>query len=86
MPSSWSLKGPSHPEEGKLINISLGYEVLPLCMKSFLCVYWAQQNYAETLADNLGLFACFQKRSLRRCLDYLLPFLCACTMFILLKL
>ena len=39
MPSPWSLKGPSHPEEeGKQINISLGYEVLPLCM--------AQQNYA----------------------------------------
>ena len=33
MPSPWSMKGPSHPEEeGKLINISLGYEVLPLCM------------------------------------------------------
>ena len=33
MPSPWSIKGPSHPEdEGKLINISLGYEVLPLCM------------------------------------------------------
>ena len=33
MPPPWSLEGPSHPEEeGRLINISLGYEVLPLCM------------------------------------------------------
>ena len=33
MPSPWSMKGPSQPEEeGRLINISLGYEVSPLCM------------------------------------------------------
>ena len=33
MPPPWSLEGPSHPEkEGRLINISLGYEILPLCM------------------------------------------------------
>ena len=40
MPSPWSIKGPSHPEEeGKLINISLGYEVLPLCMgPAELCI------------------------------------------------
>ena len=38
MPPPWSLEGPSHPkEEGRLINISLGYEILPLCM--------TQQNY-----------------------------------------
>ena len=30
MPPPWSLEGPSHPEEeGRLINISLGYEILP---------------------------------------------------------
>ena len=33
MPSPWSMKGPSQPEEeGRLINICLGYEVSPLCM------------------------------------------------------
>ena len=38
-PSPWSIKGSSHTEEeGKLINIFLGYEVLPFA--------WAQQNYA----------------------------------------
>ena len=32
-PPPWSLEGPSHPEEEeRLINISLGYEILPLCM------------------------------------------------------
>ena len=31
--SPWSMKGPSHPEEeGRLINISLSYEVFPLYM------------------------------------------------------
>ena len=40
MPPPWSLEGPFHPEEeGRLINISLGYEVLPLCMgPSELCI------------------------------------------------
>ena len=31
MPHPWSLEGPSHPEEeGRLINIPLGCEILPL--------------------------------------------------------
>ena len=35
MPPPWSLEGPSHPEDkGRLINISLGYETLPLCKGS----------------------------------------------------
>ena len=40
MPPPWSLEGPSHPEEeGRLINISLGYEILPLCMsQTKLCI------------------------------------------------
>ena len=40
MPSPWSLEGPSHPEEeGRLINISLGYEILHLCMgPAELCI------------------------------------------------
>ena len=40
MPPPWSLEGPSHPEEeGRLINISLGYESLPLCMgPTELCI------------------------------------------------
>ena len=48
MPLPWNLEGPSHPEEEKLINISLGYEVLPLCMgPTELCINVSQQ---------LGLF------------------------------
>ena len=40
MPPPWGLEGPSHLEqEGRLINISLGYEVLPLCMgPAELCI------------------------------------------------
>ena len=40
MPPRWSLEGPFHPEEeGRIINISLGYEVLPLCMgPAELCI------------------------------------------------
>ena len=40
MPLPWNMKGPSHPgEEGQLINISLGYEVLPLCVgPAELCI------------------------------------------------
>ena len=40
MPPPWSLEGPSHPEEeGRLINISLGYEILHLCMgPAELCI------------------------------------------------
>ena len=40
MPPLWSLEGPSHPEEeGRLINISLGYEILPLYMGPIkLCI------------------------------------------------
>ena len=46
MPSPCSIKGPSHPEEeGKLINISLGYEVLPLCMgPAELCMNVSRQT------------------------------------------
>ena len=51
MPSPWSLKGPSHPEEGKLINISLGYEVLPLCIlgPAKLCINISRQTWAFAL-------------------------------------
>ena len=64
MPSPWSIKGPSHPEEeGKLINISLGYEVLPLCMgPAELCIKISWQTWAFTLPPQkdfwtlLGLF------------------------------
>ena len=40
MPPPWNLEGPSHPEEEeKLINISLGYGVPPLCMgPTELCI------------------------------------------------
>ena len=48
MPPPWSLEGPSHPEdEGRLINISLGYKTLPLCMGSEeLCINVSRQTWA----------------------------------------
>ena len=51
LPSPWSLEGPSHPEEeGRLINISLGYEILPLCMgPTKLCINANQQTWAFVL-------------------------------------
>ena len=51
MPSPWSFKGPSHPEEeGKQINISIGYEVLPLCMgPAELCINISRQTWAFIL-------------------------------------
>ena len=51
-PSPWSTKGPSHSEEeGKPINISLGYEVLPLCMGTAeLCINISRQTWAFALS------------------------------------
>ena len=56
MPSPWSFKGPSHPEEeGKLINISIGYEVLPLCMgPAELCINISRQTWAFILPPKKG--------------------------------
>ena len=64
MPFPWSLEGPSHPEEeGRLINISLGYEILPLCMgPAELCINVSRQTWAFVLPPKkdfrtlLGLF------------------------------
>ena len=69
MPSPWSIKGPSHPEEeGKLINISVGYEVLPLCIgPAELCINVSQQIWAFTLPpkkDFWTLFGLFTALSL----------------------
>ena len=57
------MKGPSHPgQERKLINISLGYEVLPLCMGAAeLCTNVSRQTWAFVLPPKdfqtlLGLF------------------------------
>ena len=62
-PPPWSLEGPFHPEEeGRLINISLGYEVLPLCMGLELCINVSRQTWAFILSPKknfqtlLGLF------------------------------
>ena len=60
----WNLEGPSHPEEEKkLINISLGYEVLSLCMgPTELCINVSRQTWAfalplkEDFRTLLGLF------------------------------
>ena len=51
MPPPWSLEEPSHPEEeGRLINISLGYEILPLCMDpTKLYINVSQQTWAFVL-------------------------------------
>ena len=51
MPPPWSREGPSHPEEEeKLINISLGYKVLPLCMgPTELCINISQQTWVFAL-------------------------------------
>ena len=64
MPPPWNAEGPSHPrEEGKLISISLGYEVLPLCMgPAKLCIKVSRQTWVfilptkEDLWTLLGLF------------------------------
>ena len=64
MPPPWSFEGPSHPqEEGRLINISLGYEILPLCMgPTKLCINVSRQTWAFILPPKrnfhtlLGLF------------------------------
>ena len=64
MPPPWNLKGPSHPgEEGKLINIFLGYEFLPLCLgPGLLCINLGRQTWAFLLSPKedfrtlLGLF------------------------------
>ena len=64
MPPPWSLEGPSHPkEEGRLINVSLGYEILPLCMgPPELCINVSRQMWAFILPPKwnfhilLGLF------------------------------
>ena len=63
MAPPWSLEGPSHPEEERLINISLGYEILPLCMgPAELCINVSQQTWAFILPPKknfrtlLGLF------------------------------
>ena len=64
MPPPWSLEGSSHTEEeGRLINISLGYEILPLCMgPAELCIKVSQQTWAFVLPPKknfhtlLGLF------------------------------
>ena len=51
MPPPWSLEGPSHPEEeGRLINTSLGYEILPLRMgPAEICINVSRQTWAFVL-------------------------------------
>ena len=64
MPPPWNLQWPSHPEEKeKLINIVLGYEVLPLYMgPAELCINVSRQTWAFVLPPEkdfrtlLGLF------------------------------
>ena len=64
MPPPWSLEGPSHPEEEeRLINISLGYEILTLYMGPIkLCINVNRQTWAFILPPKknfhtlLGLF------------------------------
>ena len=63
MPPPWNLEGPSHSEEKRLINIPLGYEILPLCMgPTKLCINVNQQTWDFVLSPKknfhtlLGLF------------------------------
>ena len=64
MPPHWSLERPFHPEEeGRIINISLGYEVLHVCMgPTELCINVGRQTWAFVLPPKknfwtlLGLF------------------------------
>ena len=64
MPLPWNLEGPSHPKkEEKLINISLGYEVLSLYMgPTELYINVSRQTWAfalplkEDFWTLLGLF------------------------------
>lgn len=62
MPLPWSLEGPSHPEnEGRLINISLGYTLLPLCMGSAeLCINVSQQTWAFILPQKKNFHTLFR--------------------------
>ena len=48
MPPPLSSEGPSHPEEeGRLVSISLGYEILPLCKgPTELCINVSLQIWA----------------------------------------
>ena len=61
MPPPWSLEGPSHPEkERKLMNISLGSEILPLCMgPTKLCINVSQQTWAFVLPPKKNFHTLF---------------------------
>ena len=56
MPPPWSLEGPSHPEEERrLMNISLGYVILPLRMgPAKLCTTVGQQTWAFILPPKMN--------------------------------
>ena len=62
MPPPWSLEGPSHPEEeGRLINISLGYKILPLCMgPAELCINVSRQTWAFILPPRKNFHTLFR--------------------------
>ena len=62
MPPPWSLEGPSHPEdEGRLINIPLGYKSLPLCMgPAELCINVSRQTWAFILPPKENFHTLFR--------------------------
>ncbi|XP_043316072.1 endogenous retrovirus group K member 113 Env polyprotein-like [Cervus elaphus] len=62
-PPPWSRAGPTHPDqEGKAINISIGYKVLPICFgasppcMSILPQWWGY-SYNNGTGFRLGFFA-----------------------------
>ena len=57
-----SLERPSHPEEeGRLINISLVYKILPLCMgPAELCINVSQQTWALILPPKKNFCTLFR--------------------------
>ena len=62
MPPPWSLEGPSPPEEeGRLMNISLGYKILPFCMgPAELCINVSRQTWAFILPPRKNLHTLFR--------------------------
>ena len=62
MPPPWSLEGPSHPEEeGRLVNIPLGYKIFPLCMgPAELCINVSGKTWVFILPPKKNFRALFR--------------------------
>lgn len=62
-PPPWSRAGPTHPDqEGKAVNISIGYKVLPICFSASppcmsIFPQWWGYSYNSGIGFRLGFFA-----------------------------